>query len=240
MDQSLPRPPLPAHLEDLASRSPHDTLIYEETEAVARLDPPESPTSHSETGSLPSTVDLDVPSPLPLPVEDDIKAPHPQFTLLFGQLHSITMMEILGPEPNAKVDCMMQPFAVRAELNPDVWPNMSDRSLQIIVCLHDAATGAQITDEVLDGGNTIIGIQSERLDKHGQEILVYDFVILGLRILQEGRFYFTYMFIDPLDETRAFWDLKGSPCKATRRPQLCKQITIFCEPQLMPRIISGT
>lgn len=150
------------------------------------------------------------------------------------------MKEILGPQSNAKVHCVMRPFAVRAEFNPILWNHMVGRSLQIIVSLHDAASADQITDCALGGDNKIVGIQSQRLDKNGQEILVYDFVIHGLRILKEGRFYFTYMFMDPFDETRAFWDLKGSPCKATRRPELCKQITTFCETQLTPMIISGT
>lgn len=150
------------------------------------LDPPESPTCDLDT-----EVDLDVPDRRPLPLEDDIKAPHPQFTLLFGEHHSITMMEILGPESITNVDWVMRPFGVRAELNPDLWPSMSDRSLKIIVCLNDAGTGAQMTEFLL-GNNTIVGTKSERIDKQGQTIWVYDFVIHGLWIVREGRFYFTY------------------------------------------------
>jgi hypothetical protein len=224
-------PPLSALLESSASRSPHETLIHEETEALAQLTPPESP-----TGSLISTVQIDLPNPLPLPLDDDIKAPHPQFTLSFGDIRSIRMMEVIGPSPNTNVDSVMRPFAVRAELNPNFWKNTS---LEIIVCLHDAKTAENVTNNVLAGDTTITGVQSEGLDKHGESILVFDFPIIGLQILREGRFYFTYAFIDPEDETRAFWDLTGSVCKATRRRELCKQTTTFSESQLTLTIISG-
>lgn len=187
------------------------------------------PTSDAETGdslTFRATLYLDVPSPLPLPTEEDIKAPHPQFTLLSGEDRSITMMEAIGPPSNTKVDCVMRPFAVRAELNPTIW---RDVSLEVAVCIHDANTGEQVTDDVLDGDNVITGVRSEDLDKHGETILVFDFPICGLQISREGAFYFTYWFIDPGDTTRAFWDLKGSPCKATHHPGLCKHkhITSF-------------
>jgi hypothetical protein len=209
--------------------------MHKKTEALARLTPPRSPTSGSEMDSSPSTVELDLPNPRPLPTEDDINASHPQFTLLYGEFHSITMMEVIGPSPNTEVNCVMRPFAVRAELNPNIWGN---KSLEVLVVLNDANTGEQMTANALAGDNIITGVQSEHLDKHGETILVFDFPICGLQILREGRFYFTYWFLDPVDETRAFWDLKGSPCKATHHPELCKQITTFCKSQLTPRIIS--
>lgn len=230
-------PPLPALLQSWTCCSPDDALIHEETEALAQFTPPNSQTSSSETGSLNSTVDIDLPNPLPLPSDDDIKAPHHQFTLRFGHYHSITMMEVIGPSPNTQVGSVMRPFAVRAELNPMCWENSS---LEIIVCLHHAKTAEHLTHDVLAGDTTITGVQSEGLNERGESILVFDFPIIGLQILREGLFYFTYVFVDPEDTTRGFWDLTGSVCKATRRPDLCKQITTFSESQLTPRIISGT
>lgn len=79
-------------------------LIHEQTEALARLTTLRSPTSDSE-------IYRDLPDPLPVPTEDDIKAPHPKFTLLFGKVYSIIMIEVIGPPLNIKVDCVITLFA---------------------------------------------------------------------------------------------------------------------------------
>lgn len=209
------------------------------------LTPPQSPASDAdtnpasdaETDFLPAeaTVKLDLPDPLPRPTEDDLKAPRRQFTLMSGDERCITMIETIGPPASTKVDCVLRDFAVRAEVNRKMYRDMP---VEIMVCINDANSGEDMTDSILYGHTTITGVQDfENPDK---TILASDFPIRGLQISQEGDFYFTYWFIDPDDATRAFWDLKGGPCKAAHHGELCKHTTSFHKSQLTPRIISGT